>query len=88
MAIKAPRDWPRPKPVEPYANIHKPIVRLKHAKLERVGDSRYKSKCPLCKVGVLPVRRDQETMKLLDTDACYHCGQRVFYTDGKKVFKE
>lgn len=76
------------KKIEPLGNINKPIKKVKHADLERIGDARYKSKCPFCPEGILPVRRDQNTLRLQYEDACYYCGQRVLYTDAFVEFAE
>ena len=37
--------------------------------------------CPFCTDGVLPVQRDQRTMRVRSTDRCMGCGQQVVYTD-------
>ena len=55
---------------------------LRHAELTRVSDSPFRSEHPGCpKDGVLFVRRDEETLKLLREDTCIGCGQRVIYLD-------
>lgn len=66
---------------EPGRRREFPVKRLKHAELERVGDSGHASQCPCCTPGTLAMRRDLETVKLLAEDACLFCGQRVVYTD-------
>ena len=62
-------------------NSHKPVIRVKHKELERAGNSIYRSVCPVCKKGVLPVRRDINTFELLKEDNCFLCGQPFEYTD-------
>ena len=63
-------------------NIYKPVMRVKHQELKRISDdSMFKSVCPECKEGILFVRRDQNTSKLLKGDMCCLCGQRVEYID-------
>lgn len=58
-----------------------PVERVKHADLDRVGDSAHTSQCPSCDPGTLVMRRDPETHQLLAEDACLYCGQRVVYAD-------
>lgn len=62
-------------------NSDKPILDVEHKKLIRVGVSPYRSDCPVCKKGILPVTRHSKTYKLLEFDRCLLCGQRVRYTD-------
>ena len=65
-------------------NVTKPIISIKHSELERVSpNSPYRSFCPACKDGVLPVSRDRETLELIDRDRCLLCGQEVVYSDIK-----
>lgn len=92
--IEAPRPWPRPEPKPKVdiskltgVNVGKPIMKVKHTKMERVRDSAFKSKCPQCKEGILGVRRDPETFALQEKDFCMLCGQAFLYTDFKKAFK-
>lgn len=61
-------------------NIEKPVMKVCRADLPVADDGQYKRECPACKKGILPVRRD-ENGKLLNTDSCLLCGQRVEYTD-------
>lgn len=61
-------------------NIDKPVMRVCRADLPVADDGQYKRECPACKKGILPVRRD-ENGKLLNTDSCLLCGQRVEYED-------
>ncbi len=63
------------------SNVAKPPIRVKHADLERFGDSAHKSQCPSCGPGILTMQRSVKTMKLLKTDYCLNCGQRFVYTD-------
>jgi len=63
-------------------NAREPIMEVRHADLERASEnSEYKSKCPKCEGGVLLVRRDPMTIKLLEYDNCVKCGQPVLYLD-------
>lgn len=64
-----------------FTNLGSPTIEIPHMELERYGDSRYKSICPACKVGLLLVYRDQKTFILQEYDRCVLCGQRVKYTD-------
>lgn len=64
------------------ANLHKEAIKVRHSELERSGEvSAFRSKCPVCKKGVLLVGRDQKTLQLRAEDICVHCGQRFIYTD-------
>jgi len=65
------------------SNIDKPVLKVKYAELERSGESLYRSECPVCKDGILLMRRDEKG-KLLKTDYCVFCGQGFIYTDLKK----
>ncbi len=56
-------------------------MRVSHAALRRVGDSAFKSVCPSCPDGVLPVRREERTFRVTNQDFCLACGQHVVYTD-------
>lgn len=62
-------------------NIQKPVVELYHSRLVRVGDSIYRSECPFCIDGILPVQRDEASGVLLSLDRCVSCGQAVKYLD-------
>lgn len=77
------------KKVKPGANLTKKPITVNHAELERSGESVFRSNCPVCK-GVLLVRRNQKTLKLLKTDICMLCAQTVIYADFKTnpIFKE
>jgi len=58
------------------------FIEVYHSSLKRFDDeSPYKSVCPFCAKGILPMTRDQRTHKLLDTDMCLCCGQLVKYAD-------
>lgn len=73
-------------------NLNKEPIFVRHADLERTStsdDSEYKSNCPVCKVGVLLVMRDQSTLEIIQKDYCVLCGQHVIYTDiGKQDIVE
>jgi len=62
-------------------NVGRPSITVRHAGLERVGNGRFKSLCPSCGKGVLPVRRDPATLELLAEDSCLLCSQRFSYSD-------
>ena len=62
-------------------NLTKKAITVKHADLERTGDSPYRSVCPVCEVGTLLVRRDQETLEIVSEDICLLCGQHFIYED-------
>ena len=63
-------------------NVNEPVMEVRHADLERAtDDSAFKSKCPKCKTGVLLIRRDQVSFRLLEYDSCIACGQQVLYLD-------
>jgi len=67
---------------EPGQRASFPPIRVKHADLQRwSADSIYKSKCPSCVKGFLPVAREQNTLDLVDVDRCTWCGQVVIYLD-------
>lgn len=55
---------------------------VQHDELERTSEeSAYRVWCPACKLGILMVGRNQETMKLRRRDACTRCGQVFKYMD-------
>jgi hypothetical protein len=63
-------------------NKEKEPIEVKHNDLERVSEnSGFRSICPVCEKGTLPVKRDPETFALLSEDNCLLCGQRFIYTD-------
>ena len=62
-------------------NINKKPITVKHADLKRVGDSMFKSTCPICKDGILLVRRDNNTFQITSEDRCILCGQAFVYED-------
>lgn len=62
-------------------NLNKPVIHIKHQDLQRDSDSPFRSTCPICKKGVLLVRRDQCTLKLIGEDRCILCGQAFIYDD-------
>ena len=66
-------------------NFDKPVIEVRHAELQRVGDSAYKSACPVCGEGVLAVRRHPVTFELLELDTCLLCGQQFRYLDIKGI---
>lgn len=55
-------------------------LRVCHADLEKfTNDSPFKVCCPVCKEGMMPVRR--EGGRLLNVDHCVACGQVFVYSD-------
>lgn len=63
-------------------NIENPIIKTKHRRLTRATKhSLYRSKCPVCKKGVLLMTRQLRTLELSKYDICILCGQRFEYTD-------
>lgn len=57
-------------------------IKVRHADLERASDnSAYRSQCPKCADGILPIRRDLETLQLEALDFCLGCGQAFIYED-------
>lgn len=60
-------------------------IKLKHSSLRRIGDSLFKSECPKCKKGILPVTRDPNTLKVIAEDYCLLCGQHFIYTDFERI---
>lgn len=61
-------------------------IKVKHSELERASEnSRYKSNCPSCPDGVLPVRRHTLTYELEEMDFCLGCGQAFIYEDIEQV---
>lgn len=67
-------------------NLNKPPLSVFHTNLKRFSeDSAYKSYCPFCDCGILPMQRDQETYELLADDYCLSCGTKVTYVDLKRT---
>ena len=62
-------------------NINKDPIDIPYKELLPVegAEDSYRRKCPVCKNGILLVRRDPKTLKLMDWDICVLCGQRFFY---------
>ena len=63
------------------ANVDAPVLEIKHSEQELVDNSEYRFKCPICKLGVFLVKRNQETLKLEEYDRCMLCAQQVRYVD-------
>jgi hypothetical protein len=65
-----------------------PFKWVQHGKLTRSGESPYRSKCPVCKEGLLLIAR-LDNGDLNKLDSCIRCGQRFVYEDdtinGEKV---
>ncbi len=62
-------------------NSGRPVISVRHSRLVRYGDSRYKSTCPACREGLLMMQRMGPGVRLSRHDTCTLCCQRVFYTD-------
>lgn len=70
--------------VEPIGrrNLDSQPLFVKHADLKRFSKtSAYRSVCPACGSGVLPMTRDSDTLELIRHDRCTECGQAFRYTD-------
>ncbi len=61
-------------------NLDMPRMDVLHSDLVRF-DGRYKSECPVCKVGVLCMTRTRKDYRLLREDRCGACGQAFRYVD-------
>ncbi len=62
-------------------NLNKKIIHVKHTELTRVGESPFRSDCPVCKEGILFVRRNNNTGQITNEDRCILCGQAFIYED-------
>jgi len=62
------------------ANYNQPVKRVFHHMLDREGSSQTKSVCPVCKEGVLLMRRDNRGL-LMPEDTCMLCAQQFYYVD-------
>ncbi len=67
-------------------NINHTIIDICHSSLKRVGDSIYRSECPVCKIGMLLVYRNKD-LELSEVDRCIFCGQLFRYTDINELRK-
>ncbi len=64
------------------ANLYNAPVKVIHSELKRADDnSIFRSECPVCEVGVLLVKRNNTTFKIIAEDHCILCGQQYVYTD-------
>jgi len=59
-------------------NVNNETIKVEHASLTRTGESPYRSICPVCKEGVLLIRRNDQG-RLERDDGCLLCGQRFRY---------
>lgn len=66
-------------------NVAEPVIHVRHADLDRTGESVFRSKCPKCRRGVLLVRRHEETFEIIAEDNCIFCGQRFVYEDIERL---
>jgi hypothetical protein len=64
-------------------NYGNTLVKVVHAKMPRVGDSAYRSLCPVCQTGHLMVSRNRTSFRLLRADSCTFCCQGFIYQDEK-----
>lgn len=63
-------------------NIRAEPISVCHAELVAASaESPYRKYCPVCKLGILLVRRDPATFMLINVDNCSLCGQTVIYRD-------
>ena len=62
-------------------NSSNPVRSVLHSDLTRVDDSPFRSECPACKSGMLPVHRNNYSFKVSRRDHCIACGQRYEYLD-------
>lgn len=74
----------------PYlSQLNAEVIEVAHSSLRRSGESDYRSRCPVCKVGILLVYRSEVTFALNRYDRCTRCAQTVRYTDveiaGEKI---
>ena len=67
--------------MSPPKNIGKPQIDVQYVTLEIIELGKWKRKCPACKDGILLVRRDNTTLRLLESDRCISCGQLIKYID-------
>lgn len=66
----------------PYlVHFYREPVAVAHASLERAHGRPFRSKCPVCELGLLLVGRNQETLALRREDRCTRCAQAFRYTD-------
>lgn len=64
--------------------INAPLQDITHTDLKRFSDSSYKSECPVCPDGILPVVRSPNAdFTLFRFDVCVGCGQQFRYTDAR-----
>ncbi len=68
------------------ANIDAPVLHVRHADLTRTDDSMFRSNCPVCRLGILMVRRS-DRFRLMALDCCIRCGQQVIYDDIAELIK-
>ena len=63
-------------------NFRNTLVRVLHSELERYSEeSPYRSRCPVCKTGILMVSRHPQSFQLSPFDRCTFCAQGVIYED-------
>lgn len=71
-------------------NVKAEPIHVWHSGLTRDDEnSAYRSVCPKCSEGILPVHRDGTTFEVINVDSCTLCGQVIVYEDeeiaGQKV---
>lgn len=59
------------------------LIKVVHSELVRVGESAYRSLCPVCKNGHLMVTRNRNTLGIMRVDSCTFCCQGVIYQDDR-----
>jgi len=70
-------------------NIDSPVIEVEHASLTRASnESLYRSFCPVCKEGILLLRRDSTSIKLMRDDYCTLCAQHIRYIGELGFFDE
>lgn len=70
--------------MNPGENAGKDALRVRHSEMERYdSESIFKTSCPVCKEGVLLVRRRKGYVGVLSEDNCVLCGQKFVYLDDR-----
>ncbi len=64
-------------------NFDCPPIHTRHEKLLAAGQGLARE-CPLCG-GIITLRRDVETLQLLDYDRCLLCGQLYIFDDADQI---
>lgn len=67
-------------------NLHSTPLEISHGELERTGESPFRSLCPVCSTGILPisVRHPISEEFVFDRfERCTFCAQVFWYTDNE-----